>query len=436
MANRRPSDPERAEAGAAMYELARELFPICRSLTGEGLRRTLEILRREVPGLSLHSAASGTPAFDWTVPQEWNIRDAWIEDARGRKVVDFKRSNLHVVGYSTPIDAEMSLAELRPHLHSLPKQPDAIPYVTSYYKPDWGFCLTHRQRRKLKGGRYKVRIDSDLAPGRLDYAELILPGRLKQEVLLSTYCCHPSLANNELSGPVVTARLARWLSGLPERRYTYRIVIIPETIGSIVYLSRNLAHLQAHVAAGFNITCVGDDRAYSYLPSRDGGTLADRAALHALKAAAPGFKRYTWLDRGSDERQYCSPGVDLPVAAIMRSKYATYPEYHTSQDDLSVITPDGLYGGFNAIRRALRILESNETWTATTPCEPQLGRRGLYPTTSVKGQYASTRVMMDLLSYCDGKRDLLAIAETIGADALELAALAETLRAADLIKAA
>ncbi|MBI4060198.1 MAG: DUF4910 domain-containing protein [Elusimicrobia bacterium] len=433
--NRRTTaSPEQAQIGGELYALAKELFPICRSITGEGFRQTLKILQREAPGLAIHSVPSGTKAFDWEVPDEWNIRAASIRDSKGRKVVDFADSNLHVVGYSTPIDQEMSLEELQPHLHSLPKQPDAIPYVTSYYNRTWGFCLPHRQRKTLKKGRYRVRIDSALRPGELNYGEILLPGRLKQEILLSTYCCHPSTANNEVSGPVVTARLARWLAEKTERRYSYRIIFIPETIGSIVYLSRHLAALKEKVAAGFNVTCVGDDRVYSYLPSRRGDTLADRAALHAISAVAPKFKRYSYLDRGSDERQYCSPGADLPVATLMRSKYGEYPEYHTSKDNLSLISPKGLYGGFALLRRALEILEANETWRATAPCEPQLGRRGLYPTLSKKGEFGSGRRILDFLAYCDGTNDLLAVAETIGADALELAAVAEKMAAAGLIR--
>jgi aminopeptidase-like protein len=422
------------QAGVAMHALAAELFPICRSITGNGVRQTLEILRRELPKLKVFEVPSGTTCFDWVVPPEWNIRDAYIIDPSGRKIVDFKAHNLHVVGYSTPIDATLSLEELRPHLYSLPDQPDAIPYVTSYYKERWGFCLTHEQLQTLQPGGYRVKIDSTLAPGSLTYGELVIPGDEPGEVFLSTYVCHPSMGNNELSGPVVTTALAKWLQSLPRRRYTYRIVFIPETIGSIVYLSRNLEALKQRVIAGFNVTCMGDDRAYSYLPTRLGGTLADRAALHVLRHQAGDFVRYTYLDRGSDERQYCSPGVDLPVASIMRSKYATYPEYHTSKDDLSFITPSGLGGGFEALRKAVMAVEANAAYRATTPGEPNLGSRGLYPTLSTKDTARQVRSMMNVLAYADGAHDLLDVADMLEVPVWDLAPIAATLEQHGLLQ--
>jgi aminopeptidase-like protein len=404
---------EEMRIGKAIYDLAAELFPITRSITGEGVRETLKIIQRELPELTIHEVASGTKAFDWTVPMEWNIHDAYIIDPSGIKIIDFKQSNLHVIGYSVPVDTTLSLEELQSHLHSLPEQPDAIPYLTSYYKRSWGFCLTHNQRQSLKAGNYRVRIDSVLKEGSLTYGEVILPGATSEEIFISTYVCHPSMANNELSGPTVVTYLAKWLKGITNRRYTYRIIFIPETIGSIVYLSRNLEHLKKCVVAGFNVTCIGDDRSYSYLPSRAGDTLADRVAKHSLKHLSPEFVSYSFLDRGSDERQYCSPGVDLPVASVMRTKYHAYPEYHTSKDNLSVISAQGLYGGYNAIRLCLHCLEQNEILKCTVLCEPQLSPRGLYPSLSTKNQTAIVAKMMDIIAYADGKSDLLAIAEII-----------------------
>lgn len=426
------SDQSRV-AGDAMLARMRTLWPICRSITGPGVRETLAILQRELPALTVHEVPTGTRCFDWTVPDEWIIRDAYIADQAGRRVVDFAASNLHVVNYSEPVECELDLSDLQPHLHSLPDQPDAIPYVTSYYKRSWGFCLTDRVRQSLAPGRYRVVVDSELRPGSLTYGEWILPGETTDEVFFSTYICHPSMANNELSGPCVTAELAKWLATAP-RRLTYRIIFIPETIGALVYLSRHLADLRERVRAGFVVNCVGDERAWSFMPSREGQTLSDRVARHVLSHVAPGYREYSFLQRGSDERQYCSPGVDLPVCSVMRSKYMTFPEYHTSLDNFDLVTAAGLGHAFEAHQRMVEVIEGQCTPVATVIGEPKMSDRGLRPTTGKRGSAESSRALMNLLVYADGKRTLLEIADVIGLPAWDVRRSADLLAGFGLIR--
>lgn len=396
-----------------MYKLIKRLFPICRSITGNGVRKTLNIIQEIIP-MTQKEIPSGTKVFDWTVPDEWNIKDAYVKDKKGNRIIDFKKSNLHIVGYSIPFEGKLSLKELKEHLYTLPEQPEVIPYITSYYRRRWGFCLADNDYKQLKEGMYEVNIDSTLKPGSLTYGELIIKGKTDEEILISTYICHPSLANDDLSGPAVSTYLAKYLLNRKEKlRYTYRIIFIPETIGSISYLSLHKDHLKKDVVGGYVVTCIGDPGPFSYLQTRQENTLIDRITIHVLKHSEKEYKIYNFIEKGSDERQYNSPGIDLPIGSLMRTKYGQNPKYHTSADDLNIVTPKALFKSLEMYKLCIDVLEKNYTYITTISCEPQLGKRGLYPTLSTKTSGKSVKDMMNLLAYCDGKNDLLWIAEKI-----------------------
>ena len=401
------------DTGRIMYELAGRLFPICRSITGNGFRQSLEMIREIVPEIQVFEVPSGTSVFDWTVPKEWNIQGGWIKDMQGNTIIDFKDCNLHVMGYSISVHQTISRDELLNHVYTQPEQPEWIPYVTSYYKERWGFCMSERQKQALTDTEYEVCIDSTLEDGYLTYGELILPGETDDEIFFSTYLCHPSMANNELSGPCVQTELIKYLKSLSHRRYTYRFVFIPETIGSITYLSRNLEVLQQHVKAGFVLSCVGDNRTYSMVSTKYEDTLADRVLNNVLKFHYPDYIRYSFMKRASDERQYGSAGVDLPVCAFCRSKYHEYPEYHTSADNMDLISPEGLSGAYEVMVKVINALENNNFYQMQCKCEPQLGKRGLYPTVSQKGTKGDARYMQDFIAYADGRNDLIGISNIL-----------------------
>ena len=360
-------------------------------------------------------------------------RSAQLIGPNGQVICDFAENNLHLVGYSVQINAEMPLTELQQHLHSLPDQPDAIPYVTAYYTEVWGFCLTHNQREALQDGLYKVEINTTRGPGHLDYADLVIPGESNQEILFSTYICHPSMANNELSGPLVAQALAKIIANEPKRHFTYRFVFVPETIGAIIYLSRNLDHMKSQAIAGFQLSCVGDERAWGYVPSRWGDRLCDRVALAVLAEKEIDYQAFHFLQRGSDERQYCSPGVDLPVCSVTRSKYGTFPEYHTSLDNLTFVTAKGLSQSIGFYRDVVRVLETNRTPRATVFGEPQLGKRGLYSNTSKVNHAHYARAMVDVLAYSDGTQDLLSLSQHFGRPYWDIAEIYATLEKAELV---
>ena len=408
------------DKGQIMYDLAARLFPICRSITGNGFRESLNIIREIIPDIKVHEVPSGTQVFDWTIPNEWNCSGGGIFKINGEMVIDFADTNLHILGYSTPIDKIISREELLDHVYTQPDQPDLIPYVTSYYKARWGFCMSENQKQTLNEEKYHVIIKSTLVPGSLTYGDLLIPGESEDEILFSTYLCHPSLANNELSGPVVQTELIKYIKSLPKRRYSYRFVFIPETIGSITYCSRNLEILQRNVKAGFVLSCVGDDRTYSFIETPYGNTLADRVMKNVLKYHYPHYDHYSFLDRGSDEREYCSVGVELPVCGFCRSKYGRYPEYHTSADNMDLISPEGLQGAYDVLVKVVISLENNYHFRMLCKGEPQLGKRGLYPAISQKGSYDAVLSLKHFIAYADGRNDLIEISDIIGVPTSEL----------------
>ncbi len=409
------------------------LFPICRSITGNGVRETLKILREYIPIKNVE-ITTGTKVLDWEIPNEWNINDAYIKTSNGDKIVDFKKNNLHVLGYSEPFEGKVKLEELKNHIYTLSDQPDLIPYITSYYQRRWGFCLSEDQFKTLKNGMYEIKIDSTLEPGNLTYADLIIKGKSKKEILISTYICHPSLANNELSGPVISTFLAKYLLENNDNYYSYRFVFAPETIGTITYLSKHLEDLKRNVIAGYVLTCIGDSGPFSYLQSRKENTLVDRVTMHVLKHTEKEYKLYDYLARGSDERQYCSPGIDLPVGSLMRTKYGEYPEYHTSGDNMDIISSDELDKSLEKLKLCIDIIEKNRIYRSTVLGEPQLGKRGLYPTISTKTSSLNVKTMMNILAFCDGHHDLLWIAEKINEPIMVLVPIIKKLLKNELLE--
>lgn len=417
-----------------LFNLAKKLFPIYRSITGEGVRKTLQILNKKNKEIKIKNVKSGTKVFDWKVPYEWKVDEAYIITPDGKKICDIKKNNLHLISYSTSVYKTLKYKQLIKKLHSLPLQPNAIPYITSYYKNDWGFCITENQKKKLnKKGNYRIFIKSKKFKGVLNYGEAYLKGKSNKEIFFSTYICHPSLANNEISGPTVSSSILSYIKQ-KKRKYSYRFVFVPETIGSITYLAKNYKKLRKNVIAGFNLSCIGDERSYSYLQSRNGNTLADKAAKISLNSIDPKFKKYTWYDRGSDERQYCSPGIDLPVASIMRTKYGEYKEYHTSLDRLgTVVTGKGLYGGYLAVKKTIEIIENNKIPIARLKCEPFMSKKGLYPVTSFRDNSNYVKSYMDILTYADGKHDLIDISYICNKDFFYILKLALILKKKKLI---
>ena len=421
-----------ARAGEEMYRLIEELYPVCRSITGDGIRETLRTIQRRIP-LVLHEVPTGTQVFDWTVPKEWNIRDAYVMDSRGHRVIDFRTSNLHVVSYSVPVNRRMPLAELRDHLFTIPEQPDRIPYRTSYYAESWGFCLAHRDLDQLTEGEYHVCIDATLQPGHLTYGEYVVPGASADEVLISTHACHPSLANDNLSGLALSTFLAEDLSRAP-RRYTYRFLFIPGTIGSITWLARNEAAVD-RIKHGLVLSCLGDPGRTTYKRSRRERAVIDRAVEHVLRHSGQDFEINDFVPYGYDERQYCSPGFDMPVGCLTRTPNGRYPEYHTSGDDLDLVRAASLADSLAKCRRIVDVLEHDVAYVNLNPkCEPQLGRRGLYRMAGgLVHQPGRELALLWVLNFSDGRHSLLDIAERAGMDFTLILTAARDLVAAGLL---
>lgn len=399
--------------GNEMYELMVELYPICRSITGDGVRKSLSIISKHV-NIKIHEVATGTKVYDWTIPKEWNIKDAYILDPNGEKIIDFKKSNLHVLNYSIPIKKKLPLSELKLHLHTLPDLPDFIPYLTSYYKEDWGFCMSHNQFQKLEDGQYEINIESTLKDGHLTYGEYFIRGKKEDEFLITCYICHPSLCNDNLSGTVLITFLAKYLSSL-SLQYSYRFLFIPETIGSITWLSKNEDKI-SRIKYGLVATCVGDAGSSTYKKSRRGDTMIDKAVIHVLKYSGSDYKIVDFFPSGSDERQFCSPAFDLPVGSLIRTMYGQFLEYHTSADNLEFVKREFLTDSFSKYLSVMYTIEHNKKYMNLNPkCEPQLGKRGLYRMIGGQKQDGIDELALFwVLNLSDGKNSLLDIAERSG----------------------
>ena len=414
------------DVGRTLFALIERMFPICRSITGAGVRETLQLIKDIIP-IEIRRVRSGTSVFDWTVPHEWNIREAWIRGPDGRTIVDFAENNLHVLNYSKPVSASLSLEELKPHIHTLPEQPSLIPYKTSYYQPEWGFCMAHEQLELLKPGIYDVLIDSTLEPGFLNYGELLIPGENEREFLFSTHICHPSLANDNLSGISVMAYLADRLLR-KTNRYSYRFLFIPGTIGAITWLARN-EDLTARIRGGLVATLLGDSSDFTYKRSRSGNTEFDWLVQYALRESGFSHKVCDFEPYGYDERQYCSPGIDLPVGNLSRSVFGTFPEYHTSADNLSFVNPFALAQSLDLCSRIVGLIESADYYKNNSArCEPQLGKYGLYK--SLGGNRSDTNSILAylwMLNGSDGSQSIQTISQKSGISVTELRAAADRL---------
>ena len=401
-----------------LYNLGKKIFRINRSITGNGVRETLKHIKKELKNLKIFEIKSGTKVYDWKVPPEWNVKKAYIEDKNKKKIIDIKNNNLHLVGYSIPLKIYLKKKELLSRIHTLKNQPAAIPYVTSYYNKYWGFCASYNFIQKIKknysdNDKFFIKIESNFKKkGSLTYGELLIPGHSKQEILISTYICHPQMANNELSGPMVSIALAKYFKNKVNEK-SLRFIFIPETIGSITYLKKNIDKIKKNIIGGYVLSCIGDERSYSFMPTKYGNSISDIAAKKAFKKLNIKYKQYSFLKRGSDERQFNSPGIDLPVASILRSKYGEYPEYHTSLDNFKLVTKKGLNGGFKVAREAIKIIMKDIIPVSRFLCEPKLQKKKLFESLSTGSITTDSSKILDFLQYADGKNNIEEISRYI-----------------------
>lgn len=420
--------------GKVIYSWARLLFPYNRSLTGSGNIKTLKFIKTKLKNLNILKFPTNKKVYDWKVPYVWNVKDAFVSDENNNRIIDFKKNNLHLVGYSHPLNKKISYNQLIKHMHYLKKQPNAIPYITSYYKKYWGFCLSYNQFKKLdKNKNYHACIRSSYKKGFMHLGEVLIKGKSKKEILLSTNICHPSMGNNELSGLVTTMAIAQYLQSKKKLHYSYRILFLPETIGSISYISKNIKKMKKNIIGGLNIVCTGDDGKFSFLSSKYEDSLFEEIALQTLKKNIKTIKKYSFLDRGSDERQYSSPGINLPICSIMRSKYGKYKEYHTSLDNLQFISAKGLGGSFHILKLVLKKIENTKILVSTKICEPFFTKYNLYPTISNKKSFEETKLIKNILTYCDGKNDVLRISRLVNEKVSKIKKVLNTLRKKKLI---
>jgi len=423
-----------SKEGREIYKWAKQIFKFNRSLTGSGTFDTLDFIKKKLPNFKIKKIKSGTKIYDWTIPNEWNVKKAYVEDLKGNKLINFNDNNLHLVGYSVPINKIIKFKDLKKKLHTIEKMPSAIPYRYSYYSKDWGFCLEYKKLKLFKDKSYRVVIDSTLKKGHMHYGEILVKGKSSKEILLSTYICHPSMGNNEVSGPVLLTRLAKYLLSKNNLYYSYRIIFVPETIGALTYINKNYKILKKNVVAGYVVSCVGDNNNYSYLETKEKTSLSDKVAKTAFSLKKLKFKKYSFLQRGSDERQFNSPGVDLNIGSIMRTRHGYYKEYHTSLDNLDFISPDGFQGAYDIYTLVFDLLENNRVYKNLIIGEPFYTKYKLRSDTIGTGYNKNSLNISNVCTYLDGNTDLIDLSKKLSLNFYEIVKIIKILKHNKIIK--